>query len=354
MTRTSLAARAEQALQVVDDRDERLAAEFDARPRVTTTGKPLAGFQRADSIEIKPVDWLIEGWVARDTLAGMVGPSGSCKSFLALDWACCVATGTSWNGCSVAPGAVFILAGEGRNGLRKRIEGWSVHHGVSITGAPLYLAASLPKLTDQSNAGAVIAEIDLLAGELERQSGSAPSLVIIDTVARAMAGDNENAADVMGALVECMDWLRGRWPGCVVLSVHHTGHDAQGRARGSSAYYAALDSEVVLTPGKSGAVKVLPTKCKDWQPPMPLLLARHAVDIKLPCGESSTSTLVLIPTASAAAPPDPRRTLVRELNARGFSQRKIVEQTGIPKTTVARLLSEQTKPVWMAEFDDHD
>jgi len=78
-------------------------------------------FTRADHIEHKPVDWLIENWIARDSLVGLVGQPGACKSFLALDLACRVATGTHWHGCSVKRGQVFLLAGEGMGGLRKRI-----------------------------------------------------------------------------------------------------------------------------------------------------------------------------------------------------------------------------------------
>src|SRR5690606_6941306 len=89
--------------------------------------KPAAGFTRADQVQIKPVDWRLETGRARGALAGSVGKCGSCQAVLAVDWACRVATGTPWQGNAVKRGAVFILAGEGRNGLRKRIEGWSAH-----------------------------------------------------------------------------------------------------------------------------------------------------------------------------------------------------------------------------------
>ena len=49
--------------------------------------RPVVTFTRAGLIEFRPTDWLIEDWVVKNTLAGLVGPSGSCKSFLAIDWA---------------------------------------------------------------------------------------------------------------------------------------------------------------------------------------------------------------------------------------------------------------------------
>lgn len=312
--------------------------------------KPLANFIRADQIEITPVDWLIEGWLAKDSLAGLVGPSGSCKSFLAVDWACRVATGTPWNGVEVARGAVFFLAGEGRNGLRKRIEGWSRHTGVSIAGAPLYLSQGLPPMTDQVNAVRIIAEIDALAEVAFFEAGSpSPSLIVIDTVARAMAGKNENSAQDMGELVLAMDWLRERW-GATVLAIHHTGHGASERARGSSSFYAALDSEVVLAPGKNDGLLLTATKCKDWRPPSPAGLMPRTVEFDLPGAGTDTSTLVLV-NSGAVPSTGEEREQVRALRAQGIGVREIAKQIGISKSKAGRLAKE-SRTVWSEEFDD--
>lgn len=313
--------------------------------------KPPAGFTRADQVEVRPVDWLIEGWLARDTLAGLIGPSGSCKTFLGLDWACRVATGTSWCGCEVKRGAVFILAGEGRNGLRKRIEGWSIHTGIGIEGAPLYLATQLPRLDLTTTAG-IIAEIDALADAVFFENGGAdPALILIDTVARALVGD-ENSSEAMGQLIDAADWLRERWPGCTVLAVHHTGHNNNGRARGSSAFYAALDSEALVKPLTSGELQVFGSKCKDWSPPRPMQFRRHEVEITLPGTGLQASTLVLVNTEMTKS--GDRTAEVAALKAAGKTIRQIAEETGIPKSTVSRLLSDpkDARPVWEQEFDE--
>lgn len=312
--------------------------------------KRLAQFTRADLVEVRPVDWLIEGWVATDSLAGIVGPSGCCKSFLAVDWACRVATGTSWCGHAVKRGAAFILAGEGRNGLRKRIEGWSVHNRVSIEGAPLYLASNLPAMTDQVNTAAVIAEIESMADHLMFEHGGAePALIVIDTVARALAGQNENSAEHMGNLVTCMDWLREQW-GSAVLMIHHTGHDNTGRARGSSSYRAALDSELVMKPAGPDAVTLLPTKCKEWVPPTAMRLKRQSVPVTIPGADASSSTLVLLDNGKVEATVD-RAQVVRDLQAQGYGVREIASQSGIPRSTVSRLLKEEPAKTWRGDFE---
>jgi hypothetical protein len=315
-------------------RATRSDAAVSASGAVVVAQRPIVEFSRADSIKITPIDWLIDGWIARDSLAGLVGPSGCCKSFLAVDWACRVATGTPWNGCSVSKGAVFMIAGEGRNGLSKRIAGWSAHNGVSIEGAPLFIASGMPPLADQLNAAAVIAVIDKIADELFFNAGVDPSLIVIDTVARAMAGKNENSAQDVGELVASMDWLRERW-GATVLAVHHTGHDVSSRARGSSSFYAALDSEVLVKPSM-GELVLKQTKAKDWQPPCPIKLKPTPVTVTALGLEAPTSTLVL----SIAGKVQTRDTLdnVRELHEQGRSMRDISKELGMSKSAVERAI----------------
>lgn len=321
---------------------EEVAAAVENARRKQKANKPAAGFVRADQVKVSPIAWAVRGWLAQDTFAAIVGQSGSLKSFLAIDLACSIATGTPWNGCEVRQGAAFILAGEGRNGLRKRIQGWSEHKNVSIEGAPLYLASQLPRLDHLTTAG-ILQEID----NLRESTGHVPALVIIDTLARAIAGD-ENSATDMGQLVECADWIREHYPGCCVLLVHHTGHGNKGRARGSSAFYSALDSEVVMKTLKSGDVQMFSTKEKDWDKPRPLQFRRHKVEITVPGLDEPASTLVLVNTQMSR--PEDRSSEVSELKASGMTVREIAEETGLSKSKVDRLLKD-AKPVWEQEFD---
>ena len=41
----------------------------------------------------QPVDWLVKGWLERDTTAALIAEPGRGKSFAALDMACCVEIG---------------------------------------------------------------------------------------------------------------------------------------------------------------------------------------------------------------------------------------------------------------------
>lgn len=311
-------------------------------PPASRTSASLVTFTQAGKIELRPTDWLLRGWLVRDTLAAIVAPSGAGKTFLAIDWACHVATGKPWGGRHVHQGAVYYLAGEGMNGLRKRTAAWEAHHKHPLGNAPLMLADGLPTLADLSNTEAIIQSIHESADELFYRTGSEPTLIVIDTLARAMAGADENSSRDMGALIGGLDRIRQQW-GCTVLVLHHTGHAASDRARGSSAFHAALDSEFMITPGKK-SFTIRATKCKDWEAPTPLTLQWAEVEITVPnddpdgpklIGETSRAITLLGRSQVQRSRLEEARYLSDEL---GMSQRDIASELAISKTTVQRLL----------------
>lgn len=318
-----------------DPRDEELAGAYGGQPSTpeqAALSRSIVTFTRFDLVAPTPLHPIIDGYLFGDTLAAMVGASGSCKSFLALDMAASIATGTPWQGCDVDQGTVFYLGGEGQGGVRKRLMGWAQHHGIELARAPLYLSNCLPALQDMGNTAAVIATIEAM----QRVAGT-PRLLVIDTYARAMAGADENSAADVGRIVQGLDWMRAAWK-CCVLVVHHTGHgeNSRLRARGSSALYAALDSEMVVH-SEGGPVTVKTTKAKDWEPAADLHLDRLVVDLDID-GQPET-TLVLIagkPLAGTSAAE--QRSEVSRLKREGKTVREIATSTGLSKSAVGRHL----------------
>src|SRR3546814_18197909 len=117
------------------------------------------------------------------------------------DWSSdvCSSDLTPWFGQGVTQGAVFYLAGEGRSQIVRRFNGWAQYHGVSLEGAPIFLADRLPPLHDRLTAAEVIETIKRIADELFFNSGGIdPSLIVVDTVALALAGADENTPTAIG------------------------------------------------------------------------------------------------------------------------------------------------------------
>ena len=317
------------------------AVPYGAKGEALPEIRPIVTFTRADHIEFKPTDWLIRNWLVKNTLAGIVGPSGAGKSFLAVDWACRVATGTHWLGHRVERGGVFYLAGEGQQGLSKRIRAWEQHFSQPIAGSPLFLADSLPFLCEDLQTFGTIDAIEAFTEEMFFDMGSAePALIVLDTVARAMSGADENSAKDMGALIRSMDFLRNRW-GATVLAIHHTGHGPTDRARGSSAFKAALDSEFLLKPD-ANSVELAGIKEKDWAKPNGVILEK----VKVPIQYTDTAGIVhrddslVLQSSIAAAIDANKRARCWKLAQEGSSEREIAAELDLPKTKVHRWLKE--------------
>ena len=217
-------------------------------------------------------NWLIKNYLELDSTTLLYGASGSGKSFVAVDMACSIATGTSWQGQDTEEGAVFYIAGEGHSGFKKRFRAWQQQNNVTLQDKPLFLSQTTIGLPDDTNLHKLTDEIDLLVAE----TGHKPKLIILDTLARCLIGD-ENFAKDIGGFIKALDALRLKY-GCCVLTVHHTGHNETTRARGSSALKAAMDTELSLNDTK-GTIELSITKQKNHEAPASLHFKLEQIDL---------------------------------------------------------------------------
>lgn len=218
---------------------------------------------------------LIEGILFRATLAAIVGPYASYKTFLALDWALSIATGTAWQGRRVHRGPVLYVCAEGAGGIRKRLAAWkSANEIVGETG--LRVITEPVGITERLNISSLLLQIS----ELEEP----PVAIVIDTLARNFRG-NENSQEDMSRFVEGCDRLRNA-SGATVIVVHHTSWSESERSRGSTVFPAALDTEVVLVRQGENRVNIKCTKQKDGEEFQEIALEAIAVGSSLVLGTS--------------------------------------------------------------------
>jgi hypothetical protein len=71
-------------------------------------------------------------------------------------------------------------------------------------------------------------------------------VVVVDTVAAAMPGGNENSGEDLGKLIDYCKLIH-RETGALVILIHHAGKDAAKGARGWSGLKAAADVEIEVT-----------------------------------------------------------------------------------------------------------
>ncbi len=241
------------------------------------------------------INWLIKGYLVRDTTAQLFGNPGSAKSFIALDMALSIATGKAWLSRRTQSGTTFYIAGEGLQGLQRRKEAWLRYNGIDDRSAPFWLSKGATGLSDPSQLAALIADIDAAIAR-----GEPPVLIVIDTVARNFGGGDENSTKDMNDFVTALDTLRERYRCCVLL-VHHTGHADKSRARGSIALLGSLDAEyrIEKTGVDDKTITLTSTRQKDNDdPPM---LAWTLTRYDLPWADEDGEPLnscVLVPNDS--------------------------------------------------------
>lgn len=174
----------------------------------------------------------IEGVLEADSLSALIGESYSGKSYLSLDWAFCVATGTEWNGHAVKQGRVLYLAMEGARTLAARVEALKTHHGIESIGDALVFSTKATNLHDEHSIQSLVEAIQ----------GERFDLVVVDTISRSFGGQEENSSEAMGNYVKAVDQLREAREGTTVLLVGHPNGENAPRPRGHTSLYAALDA----------------------------------------------------------------------------------------------------------------
>jgi AAA domain len=241
---TELTAEQRQELQRITEGAEngRDPVASPLRPRV---------YSIADLATLPEPTWLLDAMLPGRGLVVFYGPSGIGKSFVALDWALCVASGLAWFGRETRQGAVLYIAAEGASGLYGRIEAWMTEREQQPPDLIRFLPAAV-NLLDETGVQIIEEAIDQLPGPL--------TLMAVDTVARSMPGGDENSARDMGRFIASMDEICQRHD-ALGLAVHHTGKDGEDE-RGSSSLRGAADAMLALKPD-GASVRLSCTKMKD-------------------------------------------------------------------------------------------
>ncbi|MBT2207022.1 AAA family ATPase [Actinomadura sp. NEAU-AAG7] len=235
----------------------------EASPEPTAPEPSLLDRLRAALVDTRGLDGipdpvpLVDGLLYRDSLAWLHGKPGHGKSFVALDWAGCIAGGLPWQAHDVVAGPVVYLVAEGVIGVRQRVRAWEEWTSVEMRGVSF-----LPVAVQLLNPAQLAAFVDLLAG-------IQPVFVVVDTQARVTVGADENSAKDMGQLVAALERIRATTGACVLL-VHHESR-AGDNMRGSTALEGA--AETMIRVSKDGPhIRLDNTKQKNAPEHAPLLL----------------------------------------------------------------------------------
>ena len=210
-----------------------------------------------DLDRLPPPEWLLPERLPEGQ-TWMYGEPGSGKTFLALDWAASV----SAKGMNV-----LYFVGEGVQGFARRVWAWRQAYGKDIS--TFRAVPQAPHLLEPKSVETLKRTVDYFS----------PSLIVIDTFARAAVGGDENSARDVGMAIDVLD---GLWRDMHVSSlvIHHS-TKYQGVERGSSAIRGAADASWEVQAGIDGNFiggQALCRKMKDAEPPDPILFRLQTLD----------------------------------------------------------------------------
>jgi len=275
-------------------------------PRPESADGPFPVRHVAD-IDPQPAErqWLVDGlWL--DQGVGILGGAPKCcKTWLAAEIACAVASGTPALGRFEVrrPGpALLFCAEDSPPTLRRRIEGLVAVRGHELAHVPLLLLDIGELRLDRAT------DVERLRATVVR---TRPRLLVLDPFVRLARIDENSAAEVSAVLGALRRLQRDHE--LAVLVVHHArkspaSHPGQS-LRGSSDFAAWGDSNLYLA-RRAGAIRLtLEHRSASALPPLDLVLATE------PVTHLAIATRDVTATATATATTEPVDDLARDIMA---------------------------------------
>lgn len=276
----------------------------EVRRQIIRGGQKRELFSKIGALELKQPEWHIEGILEKHALAAGFGAPAAGKTFVMLDMALSIASGKDYHGSKVEQSTVFYIAGEGHNGFVRRCRAWSKAHETPLDDLPFFKSNRAVVMSDEAS----VTELhNTISGMIEEYGK--PGLVVIDTLARAMGGDENSTKDMNTFIMEC-DRIKDEY-GCTVLIAHHTGLAEKQRARGSSALLGALDCEFRIEKVGDHMTTVDFTKMKDAAEPPRMAFMQVNVDL-LTDDMQETSSIVLEKTEAPSAKERDIQDIIRD------------------------------------------
>lgn len=310
-----------------------LAEVLELTPKPSRAEVAWAALRRGPEVLNKPpVEWLIPGHIPARSWGILYGPPGSGKSFFSLSLALAMAAGDRWQGLNLEPAQVLYVIAERADVVTEREEAWSLHRQEPIPGRFADLAWAPQIATDQ--------DLGILLNIVQELR---PRLVVLDTFARCILGQDENSALDMGPVVENLSALAEATDRGSVLVVHHTGKDVSRGLRGSTALLGGADYTYEVA-GDSTAIRVTPQKLNagprnsaTWWKLDGLLLPA------LPGQDEMRSGAVLVPTtgrdAGGSRLPDLLRLMAASYTESGVTRRDVEEMLEVKRTAAGEVLA---------------
>lgn len=241
-----------------DDFDDDPEDSEDDSPALDAAG--LSFLSPSDCAALPPAEYIVKGLIAPGQVGCIFGEPGAGKSVVAPRLAYAVAQGDTIFDLRTRQGGVFYVACEDESGMAGRVTALHSTLGEADGFRLVRGCADLFSLGQVKGKGSPHFQALRRAVKAEK-----PRLVVIDTLAMAMPGLEENDAAGMTRVVSIGRAL-ARY-GAAVIFIHH-GTKAEGSTpRGHSVFNGALDFSIQIKPvDQSGIARGVIRKNRNGPP----------------------------------------------------------------------------------------
>jgi hypothetical protein len=310
---------------MTDFKQDGPALAFDNLPTAASADRIRQFDQIPDimTMQIPPIEYLVDGMIARKTITLWAGMGGTAKSFLAERMAIAVATGSKFlgRGCQLAP--VLYLDYENPSfAVRERLD--------LMAGGPInnlkvwgnWLEQQPPQITNEL---------------LLKIAKETKPLIIVDPLRFAHAAD-ENDSTEMSGIMQCLRYCAAA--GGAVVILHHLAKTEGSNSRGSTAIRDHSDVAFVQEMSEeSGLITLRGSKNRNGE----LLMVTIRPDF-----DEGTFEVTDSPKFTKRA--EDLEKLRKIISDRpGISQNAICDEAGMKKARVGQLLKENVDTLWRTE-----
>jgi hypothetical protein len=235
-----------------------------------------------DELENLPkLNWLIKDILVDGGIATIYGESGSTKSFLAIDLAMHLATGSEWFGLEVNRGIPIIYTAlEGFRGVVKRIKGWCKKNNISPSN--IFIDHDSLLLGEQGSVESFI--------NYYKANNFHKGMIIIDTFNMACPNIEENSAKEMSGVITKAKLIAEKL-NSTVLIIHHSGKDESRGMRGSSSLKASMDTIIYVKQDSNGNCEWSLEKSKDSECGIRFAYRLETIEVEMNGEVETTCTL---------------------------------------------------------------
>ena len=211
-----------------------------------------------DTLQPSIQQWTVKGLWPWSGVCFIGGPPGSGKSFWTLDALTRVVRGERVLGLKSKPCGVAYVAAEDAAGVRNRIK--ALRDKTGLLNDAFEMIGQAPNLTDADDVEDLKDTLLEMKADMAR-NGTRLGIVVIDTLAMATAGADENSGKDMGPVLAALQMLALDLD-VVVLVVAHTGKDSERGLRGWSGLMGNADGCIMMNTAEGSSCSGTVTKVK--------------------------------------------------------------------------------------------